>query len=149
MCCKTVETRKEGVKMKIRLGVLTCAAGLVIFAFVPILHAADRELQKSMTYDDYLALPKLEIVTEEIGGTFATAKIEYVSFKDVEGIDRYHMTGTTGKGGGTGIKTLVQDYKKVRFEAKSLMARLCGKKKAIVESDLLYPAYFTTQFRCQ
>jgi hypothetical protein len=45
MCCKTVETRKEGVKMKIRLGVLTCAAGLVIFAFVPILHAADRELQ--------------------------------------------------------------------------------------------------------
>ena len=135
--------------MKIRLGVLTGVAGLVVFAFVPILYAADQESRKSMTYDDYVALPKLEVVTEEIGGTFATAKIEYVPFKDVEGIDRYHMMGTTGKGGGTGIKTLVQDYKKVRLGAKSLMTRLCGKKKAIVESDLLYLAHFTTQFRCQ
>jgi hypothetical protein len=92
-----------------------------------------------------MALPKLEVVNEEVRGTFAAAKIEHVSFREVEDIDRYHMTGITAKGRATGIKPLVQDCKKVRLEAKSLMARLCGKKKAVVESDLLYLEHFTTR----
>ena len=135
--------------MKVRFVVLSCVAVLALFAFVPTLYAADPEVRKSMTYDDYAALPKLEIVTQEIKGNFADTKIEYTSFKQVEGVDRYYLHGYTGKGRASGMQTLVEDYKSVRSEAKKLMARLCGKKKAIVESDLLYPAYFTTQFRCQ
>ena len=135
--------------MKRRIALQYCMAGLALCAIAAVPHAAGQDLQKAMTYDDYMALPKLEVVTEEVTGTFAAAKIEYVSFREVEGIDRYHMTGFTAKGRATGIKPLVQDYRKVRLEAKSLMARLCGKKKAVVESDLLYPEHFTTQFRCQ
>ncbi len=135
--------------MKIRTGLSLRAAGLALCALAAATPAAGQDLQKTMTYDDYAALPKLEIVTEEVGGTFAAARIEHVSFKDVEGIDRYHMTGITAKGRASGMKPLVQDYRKVRLAAKGLMARLCGKKKPVVESDLLYPDHFTTQFRCQ
>lgn len=135
--------------MRIRDGWLLCAAGLALCAFAAATPAAGQDLQKTMTYDDYAALPKLEIVTEEVGGTFASARIEHVSFRDVEGIDRYHMTGITAKGRASGMKPLVQDYKKTRLAAKDLMARLCGKKKPVVEADLLYPDHFTTQFRCQ
>jgi hypothetical protein len=143
------DRRKEKKGMKIRLALQCCMAGLALCSFVAVPDAFGQDLQKAMTYDDYMALPKLEVVTEEVRGTFATAKIEYVSFKEVEGIDRYQMTGTTAKGRATGIQPLVQDYRKVRLEAKSLMVKLCGKKKAVVESDLLYLEHFTTQFRCQ
>jgi len=135
--------------MKIRLALQCCMAGMVLCAFVAVAPAAGQDRQRAMTYDDYTALPKLAIVTEEIGGTFAAAKIEYVSFKEVEGVDRYQMTGITAKGRASGIQPLVQDYRKTRLAAKSLMAKLCGKKKAVVESDLLYPEHFMTQFRCQ
>jgi hypothetical protein len=88
-------------------------------------------------------------VTQEIQGNFADAKIEYTSFKQVDGIDRYYMYAYTGKGGAMGLKTLVQDYKNVRDAAKNLMAKLCDSKKVIVESDLFFPTHFTTQFRCE
>jgi len=94
-------------------------------------------------------MPKLETVTQEVPGNFADTKIEYTSFKQVDGIDRYYLYGYTGKGGAMGLKTLVQDYKNVREAAKNLMTKLCDSKKAIVESDLLYPTHFTTQFRCE
>lgn len=140
---------EEGTEMKIGDFLSRGLAGLALCACLAVAPAAGQDLQRAMTYDDYVALPKLEIMTEEIGGTFAAAKIEYVSFKEVEGVDRYHMTGITAKGRGSGIKPLVQDYRKTRLAAKSLIAKLCGKKKAVVESDLLYPEHFTTQFRCQ
>jgi hypothetical protein len=143
------DTGKEGTGMKIRLALQCGMAGLVLCACVAAAPAAAQDLQKTMAYDDYAALPKLEIATEEVGGTFTAAKIEYVSFREVEGVDRYQMTGITAKGRASGMKPLVQDYRKVRIAAKGLMTRLCGKKKAVVESDLLYPDHFTTQFRCQ
>ncbi len=135
--------------MKIRTGLSLCAAGLALCTFAALTPASGQDLQKTMTYDGYAALPKLEIVTEEVGGTFAAARIEHVSLKDVEGIDRYHLTGITAKGRASGMKPLVPDDKKVRLAAKGLMARLCGQKKPVVESDLLYPDHFTTQFRCR
>lgn len=135
--------------MKKRFVVLACVAGLAVTAGAPGAFAADPGRPGSMSYDDYAALPKIETMTAEVGGTFAATKIEYVSFQDVEGLDRYSLTGITGKGKGSGVKTLVEDYRKVRLESKSLMKRLCGKKKAVVESDLLFEDRFTTQFRCQ
>ena len=135
--------------MKKRFIVLFCMAGLVMFASMPIVHAADQQLQKAMTYEVYLSLPKLETVTQEVPGNYADTKIEYTSFKPVDGIDRYYMYCYTGKGGMLGIKTLAHDYKGVRDAARNLMAKLCDGKKVIVESDLFYPTYFTTQFRCE
>jgi hypothetical protein len=124
-------------------------AGLLILGLVLPLHAAAQATQKSITFEQYMAMPKLDTVTQEIEGNFADTKIEYTSFKQVDGIDRYYLYGYTGKGGAMGLKTLVQDYKNVRVEAKNLMARLCGSNKVIVESDLVYPSHFTTQFRCE
>ena len=138
-----------GCEMKKRFIVLFCIAGLVMFASMPIVHAADQQLQKAMTYEVYLSLPKLETVTQEVPGNYADTKIEYTSFKPVDGIDRYYMYCYTGKGGTLGIKTLAHDYKGVRDAARNLMAKLCDGKKVIVESDLFYPTYFTTQFRCE
>lgn len=135
--------------MKMRFIVLACIAGLAGTAGAPGAFAADPGRPGSMSYDEYAAQPKIETVTEEVDGTFAATKIEYVSFRNVEGLDRYSMTGITGKGKGSGVKTLVEDYRKVRLEAKNLMTRLCGKKKAVVESDLLSEDRFTTQFRCR
>jgi len=124
-------------------------AGLLILGLALPLHAAAQTTQKSITFEQYMAMPKLDTVTQEIEGNFADTKIEYTSFKQVDGIDRYYLYGYTGKGGAMGLKTLVQDYKNVRVEAKNLMARLCGSNKVIVESDLVYPSHFTTQFRCE
>jgi hypothetical protein len=135
--------------MKKRVFVLFCIAGMVMFVSIPILHAEEKELQKAMSYEDYVALPKLETATKEIPGNFADTRIEYMSFKQVDGIDRYYMYCYTGKGGAMGIKTLVHDYKNSRIESRNLMAKLCTGKKVIVESDLLYPTHFTTQFRCE
>lgn len=135
--------------MKMRFIVLACIAGLAGTAGAPGAFAADPGRPGSMSYDEYAAQPKIETVTEEVDGTFAATKIEYVSFRNVEGLDRYSMTGITGKGKGSGVKTLVEDYRKVRLEAKNLMTRLCGKKKAVVESDLLSEDRFMTQFRCR
>lgn len=135
--------------MKIHGIVLACVAGLAVTAGSPGAFAADPGRPGSMSYDEYAALPKIETVTEEVDGTFAATKIEYVSFRNVEGNDRYSMTGITGKGKGSGVKTLVEDYKKVRLAAKGLMTRLCGKKKVVVESDLLSEDRFTTQFLCR
>jgi hypothetical protein len=137
------------MKMKKGFVLSACAAALAFAAGAPGAFASDLGRPGSVSYEEYSALPKIEPVTVEVGGTFAAAKIEYISFKNVEGTDRYAMTGITGKGKGSGVKTLVADYKKVRLEAKSLMARLCGKKRAVVESDLLSEDQFTTRFRCQ
>jgi hypothetical protein len=113
------------------------------------LNAAAQESQKSLTFEQFMAMPKLETVTQLIPGTFADARIDTMSFKQVDGIDRYYLYGYTGKGGAMGLKTLVQDYQKVRNAAKSLMAKLCSEKKVVVESDLFFPTHFTTQFRCE
>ncbi len=135
--------------MRKRYAVVSLIAWFAILGWIQPLHAADRDPNEPLTFEDYVALPKLETVTVEVKGTFATTKIETMSFKEVEGVDRYYMDCYTGKGGAMGIKTLVHDYKKVRTEARNLMTRLCGNKKAIVESDLFFPTHFTTQFRCE
>jgi hypothetical protein len=123
-------------------------AGLIILGMIMPLQAAAQS-PKSITFEQYMAMPKLETVSQEIPGNFADTKIEYTSFKQVDGIDRYYLYAYTGKGGAMGLKTLVQDYKNVRDTAKNLMTKLCDGKKVIVESDLFYPSYFTTQFRCE
>jgi hypothetical protein len=135
--------------MRKRSSVFSLLAGLIILGMILPLHAAAQSQQKSITFEQYTALPKLETVTQEIQGNFADTKIEYTSFKQVDGIDRYYMYAYTGKGGAMGLKTLVQDYKNVRDAAKNLMAKLCDSKKVIVESDLFFPTHFTTQFRCE
>ncbi len=124
-------------------------AGLVILGLILPLHAAAQSQAKTVTFEQFMVAPKLETVTQEVPGNFADTKIEYMSFKPVDGIDRYYLYGYTGKGGAMGLKTLVQDYKNVREAAKNLMAKLCVSKKVIVESDLFYPTHFTTQFRCE
>jgi len=135
--------------MKKRNVVFLLFAGFTLLAFILPLHASAQEQQKSLTFEQFVALPKLETVTQEVQGTFADAKIDTMSFKQVDGIDRYYLYGYTGKGGGMGLKTLVQDYKKVRDAAKNMMAKLCSGKKVVVESDLFFPTHFTTQFRCE
>jgi hypothetical protein len=135
--------------MKKRSAVFSLLAGFMILGMILPLHAAAQAQQKSITFEQYTAMLKLETVAQEIPGTFADTRIEYTSFKQVDGTDRYYLYGYTGKGGAMGLKTLVQDYKNVRDAAKNLMAKLCDSKKAIVESDLFYPTHFTTQFRCE
>jgi hypothetical protein len=132
--------------MKKRNAVLSLIAGLVVIGLIQPLTAAAQS--QNMSNEEYQAQPKVETVTEEVKGNFAETKIEYTSFKQVDGIDRYYLNASTG-GGKMGVKTLVKDYKNVRTAAKNLMAKLCKGKKVIVESDLFYPTYFTTQFRCQ
>lgn len=132
--------------MKKRKAMLSILAGLVLLGFIVPLHAS---AQESLTFEQFMASPKLETVTQLIPGTFADARIDTMSFKQVDGIDRYYLYGYTGKGGAMGLKTLVQDYQKVRNAAKSLIAKLCSEKKVVVESDLFFPTYFTTQFRCE
>jgi hypothetical protein len=134
--------------MRKRSSVFSLLAGFIILGLILPLHAAAQS-QQQITFEQYTAMPKLETVTQEIPGNFADTKIEYTSFKQVDGIDRYYMYAYTGKGGAMGLKTLVQDYKNVRDAAKNLMAKLCDSKKVIVESDLFYPTHFTTQFRCE
>jgi hypothetical protein len=133
--------------MKKRSVAFSVFAGLIIFGLVLPLHAAAQK--EAITFEQFMTLPKLDTVTQVVQGNFADTKIEYMSFKQVDGIDRYYMYGYTGKGGAMGLKTLVQDYKNVREAAKTLMTKLCDSKKAIVESDLFYPTHFTTQFRCE
>jgi hypothetical protein len=135
--------------MKKRLAVFPLLTGLILLGLVVPLHATAQEPQKSLTFEQFMAMPKLETVTQEIQGTFADARIETMSFKQVDGIDRYYLYGYTGKGGAMGLKTLVQDYKIVRDAAKNAMAKLCSGKKVVVESDLFFPTHFTTQFRCE
>jgi hypothetical protein len=132
--------------MKKRKAMLSILAGLVLLGFIVPLHA---KAQESLTFEQFMASPKLETVTQLIPGTFADARIDTMSFKQVDGIDRYYLYGYTGKGGAMGLKTLVQDYKIVRDAAKNLMAKLCDSKKVVVESDLFFPTHFTTQFRCE
>jgi hypothetical protein len=134
--------------MRKRSSVFSLLAGFIILGLILPLHATAQS-QKSITFEQYTAMPKLETVTQEIQGNFADTKIEYTPFKQVDGIDRYYMYAYTGKGGAMGLKTLVQDYKNVRDAAKNLMAKLCDSKKVIVESDLFFPTHFTTQFRCE
>ena len=135
--------------MKRKNSVFSLLAGLIILGLIQPWHAAAQSQQKSVTFEEYMALPKLETVTQEIPGNFADTKIEYTSFKQVDGIDRYYLYCYTGKCGAMGLKTLVRDYKNARDTARNLMAKLCNGKKVIVESDLFYPTYFTTQFRCE
>lgn len=135
--------------MKIRRAAISLLAGFIMIGLIQPLHAAAQSQEKSVTFEEYVALPKLETVKQDIPGNFADTKIEYMAFKEVEGIDRYYMYCYTGKGGAMGLKTLVQDYKNARVGAKTIMAKLCGSKKVIVESDLFYPTHFTTQFRCE
>jgi hypothetical protein len=144
---KNRSNKKGGQKMERRSAAFSLFAGLILFGLVLPLHAAAQK--ESLTFEQFLTLPKLETVTQEVQGNFADTKIEYMSFKQVDGIDRYYLYGYTGKGGAMGLKTLVQDYKSVRETAKNLMTKLCDGKKAIVESDLFYPTHFTTQFRCE
>jgi len=132
-----------------RSAAFSLLAGLVILGLILPLHAAAQSKEKTVTFEQFMAMPKLETVTQEVPGNFADTRIEYMSFKLVDGVDRYYMYGYTGKGGAMGLKTLVQDYKSARDAAKSLMAKLCDSRKTIVESDLLYPTHFTTQFRCE
>jgi hypothetical protein len=133
--------------MKRRNAVLSLLAGLAIIGLIQPLTAAAQAQQKAMTNEQYQSAPKLETVTQKVTGNFAETRIEYTSFKQVDGVDRYYMYAYTG-GEGVGLKPLVGDYKNVRAAAKQLMAKLCAGKKAIVESDLFYPTHFTTQFRC-
>jgi hypothetical protein len=135
--------------MERRSAAFSLLAGLVILGLILPLHAAAQSQQKAITFEQFMTLPKLDTVTQEVPGNFADTKVEYMSFKQVDGIDRYYMYGYTGKGGAMGLKTLVQDYKSVREAAKNLMTKLCDGKKVIVESDLFYPTHFTTQFRCE
>ncbi len=133
--------------MKKRTAALTWIAGFLLAGFIllPLPAAAEEPL----TFELFMTLPKLETVTQVVTGTFADARIDTMSFKQVDGIDRYYLYGYTGKGGAMGLKTLAQDYQKVRDAAKSLMAKLCSGKKTVVESDLFYPTHFHTQFRCE
>ena len=135
--------------MKRRSAAYALFAGLIMLGMILPLHAAAQSQQKTITFEQFMTLPKLETVTQEIPGTFADTKVEYMSFKQVDGVDRYYLYGYTGKGGAMGLKTLVQDYKIVRDAAKNVMAKLCDSKKLIVEADLFYPTHFTTQFRCE
>ena len=135
--------------MKKRIVVFLLFTGFTLLGFILPLHAAAQEQQKSLTFEQFMTMPKLETVTQEVRGTFSDARIETMSFKQVDGIDRYYLFGYTGKGGAMGLKTLVQDYQKVRDAAKNLMAKQCSGKKTVVESDLFYPTHFTTQFRCE
>ncbi len=135
--------------MSKRSAAFSLLAGLVILGLILPLHAAAQSQEKTVTFEQFMVAPKLETVAQEVPGNFADTKIEYMSFKPVDGVDRYYLYGYTGKGGAMGLKTLVQDYKNVREAAKNLMAKLCVSKKVIVESDLFYPTHFTTQFRCE
>jgi hypothetical protein len=146
---ESFKQKTGGHKMKKGNAVFSLLAGLIILAMILPLHAAAQSQQKSITFEQFMTLPKLETVTQEIPGNFADTKIEYMSFKQVDGVDRYYLYGYTGKGGAMGLKTLVQDYKSVREAAKNLMAKLCDSKKVVVESDLFYPTHFMTQFRCE
>lgn len=135
--------------MKKRNAVFTSFACLMLLGFILPLQAAAQETPKSLTFEQFMSMPKLETVTQIVPGTFTDARIETMAFKPVDGIDRYYLYGYTGKGGAMGLKTLVQDYKVVREAAKHLMAKLCSGKKTVVESDLFYPTHFLTQFRCE
>ena len=66
--------------MKKRSAALSWFAGLIIFGMILPLHAAAQSQQKAITFEQFMTLPKLDTVTQEIPGTFADTKIEYMSF---------------------------------------------------------------------
>jgi ribosomal protein L5 len=64
---ESFKQKTGGHKMKKGNAVFSLLAGLIILAMILPLHAAAQSQQKSITFEQFMTLPKLETVTQAMG----------------------------------------------------------------------------------